>query len=687
MSPTYLFGNYSLCAAVIVAAGTLLVSLAAVRFGDPSLRRTARTGILILAGLLTLSACSLVAALVNGEFAYRYVAKYTERALPLGYKLAAFWAGQEGSLLLWAWVLAAMSAIFVVVYSNEEGEEHSAAVGLLAAVIGFFAVLMVFAANPFTTTKVVPADGNGLNPMLQDPGMIAHPPILFVGYAGFTVPFALALGALVVRRTDHRWVELARPWAMVSWIFLGAGILLGAEWAYVELGWGGYWAWDPVENASLLPWLTGTALLHSFMAQRQRGMFKRWNVVLAALTFILCVFGTYVTRSGVVDSVHTFGKSLVGDICLGFLIIIGLVSVVTILIRWSALRPEHRIENWFSREGTALAGIVLLVAMMLVTTIGTMFPAITRAVTGQSMSVTTNFYNRAVLPMALALFGLMAVGPLLSYGGQIGKRLGTLVLPIVLAGATMIGLLALGIRSTSALATGVVTAAVAGAVIADVVTGLLVRSRNTGESIWLAAWKLLGSNYRRYAAHVVHTGIVMVAVGVAGSSLYAKKELVQLSPGQTVKVGHVSLTLAGFDEQREANFTAYVADVVMMDRDGSKRAMSPQFRRYDKYAEQLMREVAIRSNWRDDVYVTLAAADPNSGQWLVTFEVLVNPLVKWIWAGGVVLTAGALLCLIPRRAGHKVTAPVQIESPAHLTPRPARSRKPRRREQAVHAGD
>ncbi|MHC4589268.1 MAG: cytochrome c biogenesis protein CcsA, partial [Planctomycetota bacterium] len=321
-------GNLSLCAAILVAAGAVLASVASVRFRSPRLLRGARILLALVAVMLTATTAALIAALVNSDFRFDYVASYTERALPLGYKLAALWAGQEGSLLLWAWLLAILCMIAAVGWRTLVGTEHAVAVAVMALVCGFFGVLLLFAANPFQPVAgMAPPDGRGLNPMLQDPAMIIHPPLLFLGYAGFTIPFALTIGVLVAGRKDNHWIALVRRWLLASWLFLGAGIVLGAWWAYVELGWGGYWAWDPVENASLLPWLTSTALLHSIMVQQHRGMFKRWNVSLIFLTFTLCIFGTYLTRSGVIDSVHAYAGSLLGGFFLVFLVLLALTCL------------------------------------------------------------------------------------------------------------------------------------------------------------------------------------------------------------------------------------------------------------------------------------------------------------------------------------------------------------------------
>ena len=651
---TSVIGNFTLCMAVLVAVGTLLVALRAARFPSPGLFCAARGGVFILAALLTVTSAALMFAMLTSDFRLEYVGHYTERALPSSYKAAAFWAGQQGSLLLWGWLLAAMGVVFVLQLRRESGAAAVVAAGAVAIVVGFFAALMLFAANPFDVASPIPPDGRGLNPMLQDPGMIAHPPILFVGYAGFTMPFALLIGALVTRRLDSTWLDRARPWVLVSWIFLGAGILLGAQWAYVELGWGGYWAWDPVENASLLPWLTATALLHSAMGQKHRGMFKRWNAVLAALTFILCVFGTYITRSGVVDSVHTFGKSLVGTFFGVFLVAAVLVTAALIRLRWVELRPERPLGRLVSREGAFLAANVGLVAMMLLTLFGTMFPVFSRSVTGNAMSVSQSFYNHVVLPVALALVGIMALAPILTYGGAaMNKLMRGVVPPLALGLVWVVAAWALGVRSAWALAAGAACAVLLGSVVIDVVRSVRNRQRNTHENVLVAALRLLDGNHRRYGSHVVHTGIVMIVAGIAGSSLYSTKQLSQLTAGQSAVVGKYTVRLDDLREVRGPNYTAVQSTVTVTDDRGNVEELRPQRRFYDK-AEDASSEVAIRSNWAEDLYINLAGWE--GGGKLATLQVIVNPLVRWIWAGGVVLTLGAVFCLMPRFAGKAVTA-------------------------------
>ena len=676
---TYLIGNFSLCVAILVAIGTLLASLRAVVDPSERLLSVSRRGLVALAGVLLIAAAALLTAEIQSDFRLAYVVNHTERALPIGYKIAAFWAGQEGSLLLWGLLLALMGALFVYLQRRQTGTDHVIAVGTLAAVIGFFAALMLFAANPFQTLEVVPADGHGLNPMLQDPGMIAHPPILFTGYAGFTIPFALLIGSLVTGNLGNGWLKIARPWVLVSWIFLGAGILLGAQWAYTELGWGGYWAWDPVENASLLPWLTATALLHSAIAQRQHGTLKRWAASTAALTFVLCIFGTYITRSGVVDSVHSFGQSLVGTFFGVFLTITILASVVLLCIRWRALKDVRPIGSLVTTQGAFLGGNLLLVAMMLITLLGTMFPAITRIFTGNALSVTQTFYNRGVLPLSMLLIALMAISPLLTGGTQVMKKFArNLGVPLVMAAAAVAVLWTMKVHSAWALAAAIAGATLSGTIAVDLFTAIRARQKNTHETLGVATLRLLDANHRRYGSHVVHSGIIMIVAGITGSSLYSTKQLIPLSPSQTATVGNYAVTLGKLQEVRQSNYTAVQADLLIVDPNGHQDLLYPERRFYDK-AEEASTQIALRSNWSEDLYVTLAGWE--QGGQTATFQVILNPLVRWIWAGGVVMVLGAIGCLLPRfaRSRQAVEEPEVPELADAKTPKKHRSQKSSRK--------
>lgn len=662
---TAMIGNYSLCAAVLVAAGTILAALSAAKAPSAAALRAARWGIGVMAGLFTISSIALLVSLVQSDFSLAYVASYTELKLPIGYKLAAFWAGQEGSLLLWAWALGIMALILVITRRRDEGREHAVALLALSVVCGFFAALMLFAANPFIAQAVTPADGHGLNPMLQNIGMIAHPPALFLGYAGFTIPFVLMLGALVSGKVDAQWLAVSRRWILASWLFLTIGIVLGAQWAYVELGWGGYWAWDPVENASLLPWLTGTALLHSVMVQQHRNMFRVWNPVLAAVTFLLCIFGTYLTRSGVIESVHAFEKSLIGTFFLFFLVLCTIISAAVILIRVRLLRYQRPLESMVSREGASLVGIILLSVMTALTLLGTIFPIISRTLTGDPVTVKQNFYNVAVLPFALVVVAAMAVAPFLSYGAVAGsKLLRDLRIPVIISVLTAIVVWILGGRRLWAVATALAVGMIVTGIVMDFIRCCLLRMRNGGENPLVAAVRLVDSNHRRYGGHVVHLGIAMIVAGVAGSSLFNQKENFELAPGQSATLGRYRLTLQSVQDLREANFNAVQAQVMVDRGDGQPIFLQPQIRKYDK-AEQRNGEVAIHFNWREDLYLTLAGASDDRS--LVAIQAIINPLVIWIWIGGIAMTLGGLLCLLPPLLPASRRSEVPAAAPADAT--------------------
>jgi cytochrome c-type biogenesis protein CcmF len=652
-------GNFALALAILAAMGAILSSFAAVRFESGLPLRAARWLIAAFAALMTVAMAALAAAMINSDFSITYVAQYTERALPIGYKLAALWAGQEGSVLLWGWLLAVLSVIFVATRRELTGGEGAAVLATVSLVCGFFAALLLFAANPFKLNEIVPADGQGLNPLLQDPAMIAHPPILFLGYAGFTFPFALLVGALIAGRRDNLWIAGTRRWLLASWLFLTAGILLGAQWAYIELGWGGYWAWDPVENASLLPWLTGTALLHSVMAQQHRGIFKKWNAILIALSFVLCIFGTYLTRSGIIQSVHGFGESLVGTFFLAFLAGVTLFSVILIAARGRVLHAEHELPGLVGREGAFLATNFLLVGMMIVTLLGTMFPVITRLIGDREVTVGPKFYNHVVAPIGMLLVALMAIGPMLTYGeGAAQRLLKKLVVPAIPASVALAIAFVRGIHSAWALACVFIVTAGIACVFADLIKTLVLHIRNTGDNPVTALVHVIDSNHRRYGGQLVHIGMLLAICGIVGSSVFGEKRDLQLTPGQTIQLAGQTLKFQSLREERHMNYSAVQAEILLTAADGRIIILRPQRRFYDK-SEQPNSEVALQSNWKRDVYLTLAGWENGGGN--VALQAYVNPLVSWIWAGGLVMVAGAILCLLPR------LIPVTSETPATKT--------------------
>jgi len=638
-------GTWSLTLSVLVAAGAALAAIASHALNEPKLLRTARRLIGLTFVLLTVTMFALGKALIDSDFSIAYVASYTELALPWGYKIAALWAGQEGSVLLWAWLLALMGWIFAINWRHRKGLEPAIAIASFAMVQAFFSLLLVIAANPFTPGATVPQDGMGLNPLLQHPSMISHPPLLFIGYAGFTVPFAMMLGALVAGRRDNQWIALTRRWLLISWGFLTVGILLGAQWAYVELGWGGYWAWDPVENASLLPWLTGTALLHSLGPHQRFGMFKRFNAGLIAASFLLCLLATYLTRSGVIQSVHAFGESLVGTFFLVFLILCTLVSIGVIAWRWRMLKPDQPLDSLVSRPGMFLMANWLLVLMTVVTAVGTMFPIFSGMFVEQPISVGQPFYNKVVVPMGLVLVALMSVGPLLRVGSEAGRELRRwMIIPLIIAGLAVLVAMVLGLLNAWALVCVAIVATAVAALLLNLGRLVLQRMKIESEDALTALMRLVDGDHRRFGGQMVHIGMFMLVAGTAGSSLFSVNQTMQMSPGDSTPFGQYTLTYGGLDEVRGRNYTAIEAKMTLTDEEGKAIPMRPQQRFYDK-TQQPFAEVALRTSLTEDAYLTLAGWE-NNGQ-LAAFQGIINPLVSWIWIGGLVMTIGALFCLFP----------------------------------------
>jgi cytochrome c-type biogenesis protein CcmF len=647
-------GNYGLMGAVLAAAGALVAAMAGGRFRSAAWLGAARGLVVLVAGLFSLCALALAGGILGDAFDLTYVAEYSERALPIGYKLAAFWAGQSGSLLLWGWMIAALGLVVVLGLRRRGLAEQAGAVATLAVIAGFFAGLMLLvpAANPFTPMALVepetgetvlytPPDGQGMNPQLQNPAMIAHPPLLFLGYAGYAITFALMIGGLVAGRLDSDWLKRVRRWALGSWVLLGLGILLGAWWAYVELGWGGYWAWDPVENASLLPWLTGTALLHTMTVQRYRGTFKGLSVGLIALTFVLCLFGTYLTRSGAAQSVHSFGHSEIGAVLLVFLIAAGAAGAVLMVVRRKALGGGPRAVVWGGREWVFFAVAAMLVMAMLVTAAGTLFP-IVAAAGGARVAVEQEFYNHYVLEwLGLPLLALMALGPLVAFGRRTPASTHR---TLFLAGAG--GLLAvsvaasLGLRSAVMLVATAIGAAAVTVIVAGWGEGLLSGQGAAPTDLRSRLRRLLGAGGGRLGAQLAHLGILAVMFGIVGSGLFGTEQVVRLPEGQPVPVGRYTLSLKGTRDVRAVNYVAAEAAVEVSTSDGPVATLRPQLRQYDKSPDMVSSEIALESGWREDLYLAMSGVDETDGA--VFVKVLTKPLLAWIWIGGLILTLGGL---------------------------------------------
>ncbi len=522
-------------AALVVSFGLAVYALVAGAVAAHQNRRrlatSARNALLACFGSTLVAAIVLATALVRHDFSFSYVAEHTNRTLSPVYSLSAFWGGQEGSLLLWLLVLTGYGALAVAINRRLLRDLVAWVVPVLGGIATFFSFVLVAVASPFDT-QTAPIDGAGLTPSLQNPYMVAHPPMLYLGYVGLSIPFAFAAGALLSGRPDERWIVATRRWTLVAWTFLGFGQLLGAHWAYVEVGWGGYYAWDPVENAALMPWLAATAFLHSVMVQERKGMLKIWNVVLVALAFELSVFGTFLTRSGVVNSIHSFAQSPIGGWFLAFVVISSVFSLVLILWRLPLLQARTKLESALSREATFLYNNLLLVALCLAMLWGVLFPILTELVKGESRTIGRPYYDFFLRAFGLPLLLLMGIGPLIAWRRTSLRALArSLAWPIAAALVTGIVLIAAGAGSSSP---GLIAYSFSAFVVAAIVVELVRGTRVTG-----SLWRLVGRNRRRYGGYIVHFAIVLLAIGIAGSSAYGATREQALRPGQTMTIARL----------------------------------------------------------------------------------------------------------------------------------------------------
>jgi cytochrome c-type biogenesis protein CcmF len=588
-------------------------------------------------GSTAVAAAVLLSALLRHDFSFVYVAQHTSTELPTGYSISAFWGGQEGSLLLWLLVLTAYASAAVLINRRRAPDLVAWSVPVLGGVAVFFAFMLVAVSSPFDT-QTAPVEGAGLNPSLQNPYMLAHPPLLYLGYVGLTVPFAFGMGALLAGRTDERWIVATRRWTLIAWTALGVGQLLGAHWAYVEVGWGGYYAWDPVENAALMPWLAATAFLHSVMIQEKRGMLKVWNVLLVILAFCLSLFGTFLTRSGVVNSIHSFTESPLGPWFLGFICVVTAGSLALVFWRLPLLRTKTRLESLVSREAAFLYNNLLLVALCLTILWGVAFPMLSELVRGETRTVGRPYYDFFLRTFGLPLLLLMGIGPLIAWRRASLRSLGRMfVWPAAIAVAVGVVLLALGAGSSTP---GLVAYTFSAFVLATIVLEFVRGTRAVGSFT-----QLVGRNRRRYGGYIVHASVVLLALGVAGSGAYGSTAERKLSPGQSLSVAGYTLTYRSLSQERGANHIALRAAVDVSRGDKLVARVQPGKNRY--FAEQqVSNEMAIHTDWlrAEDVDVIADQINPGGA---IYFKVLVKPLVNLIWVAGLVFLAGALVALWP----------------------------------------
>jgi cytochrome c-type biogenesis protein CcmF len=560
------------------------------------------------------------------------------------YTLTAFYAGQKGSLLFWAWLLSLFGAI-VLWQNREKNRDILPYVNLvLICITAFFISLMVFVTNPFELLPTAPPDGEGLNPLLQNPGMIFHPTTLFLGYVGFAVPYAFAMAALLSGRLGDAWIRTTRRWTLFSWFFLTLGNLLGAQWAYVELGWGGYWAWDPVENASFLPWLVATAYLHSVMIQEKRGMLKVWNIVLVTLTFLFTIFGTFITRSGIIASVHTFGQSSLGWVFLGFLGIAIVVSFNLLVNRLPQLRSRNELDSLLSRESSFLYNNLILIGITFATLWGTLFPIISEAVRGVKITVGPPFFNKVNTPFGLALLALTGLCPLIAWRKTTLKNLrSNFLIPCALGVGGGVVFYLLGIRQGYPLLSFTLALFVMISIVFEFSRGARARRKATDEGIAKAFWAIVGRNKRRYGGYVVHTGIALVFVGITGSAFKTEIQAT-VNKGESFTIKNYTLRYDSLVRYPTAHKEVVAASLSVYNSNTKRGVLSPE-KNLHRGQDQATTEVAIHSTFKEDLYVILAGFEKETA----TFKVLVTPLVIWIWIGGGIMALGTIFAMLPDR--------------------------------------
>ncbi|HEX7730542.1 MAG TPA: cytochrome c-type biogenesis CcmF C-terminal domain-containing protein [Terracidiphilus sp.] len=675
-------GSFSLIIALALAAYNLLAGAVALRLiatGQPAaisperLADTARRAGIASFIATTAAAFALIYAVFTNDFSITYIMEHSNRALPGPYKFAALWSGQEGSLLLWAWLLAAYGFVLRLTHKTDV-KLYAYAGTILAGVQVFFLSVVNFAAPPFSLNKgAIPDDGFGLNALLQYPEMVIHPPMLYLGYVGFTVPFAFALGALMMRYPGEKWIKITRVWTLVTWLFLTVGIFLGMHWAYAVLGWGGYWGWDPVENASFMPWLTGTAFLHSVMMQERKGMMKSWNVWLIFTTFMLSILGTLLTRAGLVSSVHAFAQSSIGSWFTAFLVITLAVCIFTYILNRNHLKNEHHLESLVSRESSFLFNNLVLLVACFVILWGTLFPVLSEYVQGTKVTVGPPFYNRVAVPIGLFLLFLTGVGPLLPWRATSLRAIKrNFVLPTVALWVTVIVCFLFGGNPWQGgeFDTGRFYAVVAFALSAFVLTAILseffrgagVIARQTHRNVVSAMVTLCHRNTRRYGGYIVHIGVVIAVVGLAGAAFNKNTER-ELALHDKLEVGPYTLECMGFTQDANDNYDSEYA-VLDVYKGGQKQfQMSPEKRVY-RASQQPQTMVAIHSTIEWDLYVVYEGANPDTGQPII--KAFLNPLVGWIWAGVAIMFFGTVLALVPNAS--PATVALRAAAPQPIEP-------------------
>ncbi len=627
---------------------------------------SSKNTVFVVFGVLTLAVAIMEYFLLTGQFQVEYVAHYASRTQAFIYNLSALWGGQEGSLLFWGWVLSMFAAIVLLQNRRKHQELIPYVITGLMLTEAFFLVLMTFVTSPFKMLDFVPADGQGLNPLLQNIGMFFHPVTQYLGYVGFTVPFAFAMAALLTGRLNDVWIRTTRRWTLFAWLMLSLGILFGGQWAYVELGWGGYWGWDPVENASLMPWLTATAYLHSVMIQEKRGMLKVWNLVLVLLTFLLSILGTFITRSGIIQSVHAFGVSSMGPYFLVFMAATLLIFLWLLMSRLDDLKEENELDSLISRESSFLLNNLILMGAAFATLWGTIFPMISEAVTGKKITVGPPFYEHVNGPIFLGLVILIGICPLIGWRRATKENLlRNFLKPFALALAVDAILFVFGIRDAGGLISFGVSAFVLTTIALEFYRGAKARVRQYHENVLWSLLNLVERNRRRYGGYIIHIGVMLMVIGIAGSTFYKTDVQTNVKKGESVSLRNYTVRFDGLKQVERSNHSAVIANLTIT-QDGQPVGMLFPEKQFYPNQDQPSTEMAVRSTATEDLYLILAGYDTDGS---ASLKVIINPLIMWLWIGWIVLVAGTGITLWPDPREDRAVA--RIEGRERLVTVPA----------------
>jgi len=642
-------GAISVLLAFCMAVFAVAAAVAGKYAKRPFLAVSAERSVFAVWALLTLASGVLVTSLVTGDFRLAYVASHTNHAMSNVYKFTAWWGGQEGSLLLWSWLLSTYSAIVVYTNRRKFRDMMPIVVGIMMTTVAFFVGMITFVASPFKVLMVGKGiidvgDGNGLSPLLQWWTMAIHPPFLYLGYVGFTVPFAFAMASLLTKQPGEGWIHTPRRWAIVTWLFQSTGILLGMYWAYTVLGWGGIWGWDPVENASLMPWITATAFLHSVMMQEKKGMMKVWNMVLVSATFLLSILGTTLTRTGLVSSVHAFAQSPVKPYFTTFLIASIVLTVAAILKNLPYLRSEVKLESVVSRESSFLFNNLILLASCFAVLWGTLFPVIMEAVTGEKETIDAPYYNKVNVPIALFLIFLTGVGPLIAWRkSSVGSLKKAFQMPALIGVLTSVALVVAGIREIAALVSFGLCAFVLGTILIEFWKGSRAIQAKEKLAFPRAVYELTWRNTRRYGGYLVHMGIVIMFIGFTGQA-FNRHETRNLGLGESLHFGRYNLKLLSVNDNETGDYQFSRAAIQVSENGQVIDQLEPEVRLY-KSSQQQNSIIGVRRRLSEDLYINFSGVSQDNSKAIV--QLYTFPLVSWVWVGYFVLLFGTLICLIP----------------------------------------